>query len=52
VREGEEDLEVDFVGDAGGWRDARRGNRMERCVGSGAVESFGGILLERVFGRV
>ncbi|KAF1964927.1 nucleoside hydrolase [Bimuria novae-zelandiae CBS 107.79] len=43
-------LEEDVVGDAGGWRDERRGNRVERCVGSPGEEEFAGVLLRRVFG--
>ncbi|PVI02086.1 nucleoside hydrolase [Periconia macrospinosa] len=49
---GEGDLDDEVVGDAGGWRDARRGNRVGRCVGSPGVERFAGVLLERVFGEV
>ncbi|KAF2463367.1 nucleoside hydrolase [Lindgomyces ingoldianus] len=49
---GEGDVEAMVVGDAGGWLDERRGNRVDRCVGSPGVERFAGELLERIFGRV
>ncbi|CAI6240375.1 unnamed protein product [Periconia digitata] len=46
----EGDLSEEVVGDAGGWRDARRGNRVVRALESPDQEGFGGLLLERVFG--
>ncbi|KAF2691157.1 nucleoside hydrolase [Lentithecium fluviatile CBS 122367] len=52
VGEGTGLLEEEVVGDAGGWRDARRGNRLRRCVGSPGVEGFAGVLLGRMFGEV
>ncbi|KAK7193563.1 hypothetical protein DPSP01_000118 [Paraphaeosphaeria sporulosa] len=45
-------LDEEVVGDAGGWRDARRGNRIQRAVESPGAEKFAGLLLERVFGKV
>ncbi|KAF2447593.1 nucleoside hydrolase [Karstenula rhodostoma CBS 690.94] len=45
-------LDEEVVGDAGGWRDARRGNRVQRAVESPGSEKFAGLLLERVFGSV
>ncbi|KAF2856401.1 nucleoside hydrolase [Plenodomus tracheiphilus IPT5] len=50
VREGTGSLEEEVVGDAGGWGDRRRGNRVAWCKGSPGVERFAGVLLERVFG--
>ncbi|KAF2131567.1 nucleoside hydrolase [Dothidotthia symphoricarpi CBS 119687] len=50
VSEGVGDVDVDAVGDAGGWRDARRGNRIDWCTASPGVDVFAGVLLERVFG--
>ena len=50
VKERTEALDVEVIGDTGGWGDTRRGNRVQRCVGSPGPESFGGIFLERVFG--
>ncbi|KAF1956178.1 nucleoside hydrolase [Byssothecium circinans] len=52
VQEREGSLDHEVVGDAGGWRDSRRGNRLDRCVGSPGAEKFAGVLLERVFGSV
>ncbi|KAL1607698.1 hypothetical protein SLS60_002633 [Paraconiothyrium brasiliense] len=45
-------LDEEVVGDAGGWRDARKGNRIERAVESPGGEKFAKLLLERVFGSV
>ncbi|KAL5389364.1 hypothetical protein PMIN03_009451 [Paraphaeosphaeria minitans] len=45
-------LDEEVVGDAGGWRDARRGNRVQRAIESPGAEKFAGLLLERVFGSV
>jgi len=52
VQEGTESLDEEAIGDAGGWRDTRRGNRMERCTGSPGVDLFAGVLLERVLGKI
>lgn len=52
VKEGTGSVDVDVVGDAGGWRDSRRGNRIQRCVASPGEERFAGVLLGRVFGAV
>lgn len=52
VSEGVGDLDVDVVGDAGGWRDSRRGNQVAWCTGSPGVDVFAGVLLERVFGSL
>ena len=45
-------LDEEVVGDAGGWRDSRRGNRIERAVESPGGEVFAKLLLERVFGSI
>lgn len=45
-------LDEEVVGDAGGWRDSRRGNRIERAVESPGGEKFAKLLLERVFGSI
>ena len=45
-------VDVDAIGDAGGWRDARRGNAISWCTRSPGVDLFAGVLLERVFGTV
>lgn len=45
-------LDEEVVGDAGGWRDERRGNRIERAIESPGGEKFAVLLLERVFGSV
>lgn len=50
VAEGTGGLDEEVTGDAGGWRDSRRGNRVMWCVESPGVERFAGVLLERVFG--
>jgi hypothetical protein len=53
MRDGkDEDVETEVVGDAGGWLDRRRGNRVLRCVGTPGVDRFAPFLLERVFGDV
>lgn len=46
------DLDDEVAGDAGGWLDRRRGNRVGRCVGTPGETVFAGVLLERVFGDV
>lgn len=45
-------LDEEIIGDAGGWRDSRRGNRIQRAVESPGGEKFAKLLLERVFGSV
>lgn len=52
ITEGKGDLEEDALGDAGGWRDSRKGNRVAWCTKSPGMEVFAGHLLERVFGKV
>jgi inosine-uridine nucleoside N-ribohydrolase len=52
VKEGAESLDEEVVGDAGGWRDSRRGNRLERCTRSPGVDLFASVLLERVLGNI
>ncbi|KAF2747315.1 nucleoside hydrolase [Sporormia fimetaria CBS 119925] len=47
---GEGDLQEEVVGDAGGWLDERRGNRVSRCVGSHDGSGFPKAFLKRVFG--
>ncbi|KAF1830267.1 nucleoside hydrolase [Decorospora gaudefroyi] len=51
VKAGDADLELgEAVGDAGGWRDSRRGNWVGWCRGSPGEGMFAGVLLGRVFG--
>lgn len=40
----------DTPGDNGGWLDVRRGNRINRIIGSPGEDAFAPYLLERVFG--
>ncbi|KAH8591680.1 inosine-uridine preferring nucleoside hydrolase-like protein [Bisporella sp. PMI_857] len=40
----------DAPGDSGGWLDVRKGNRINRIVGTPGEDAFGPYLLERVFG--
>ncbi|ORX97058.1 Inosine/uridine-preferring nucleoside hydrolase domain-containing protein [Clohesyomyces aquaticus] len=47
---GEEEVGEEVVGDAGGWLDERRGNRVDVCVESPGTERFAPELLGRVFG--
>jgi len=37
-------------GDNGGWLDVRKGNRINRIIGSPGEDAFAPYLLERVFG--
>jgi len=48
----EGDVMDEIVGDADGWCDSRRGNRIIRCVGSPGAEKFAPWFMERVFGKV
>jgi hypothetical protein len=50
VKERTEDLSVGVAGDAGGWGDSRRGNRLMRCVGTPGEEAFAPEMLRRIFG--
>ncbi|KAI8936216.1 hypothetical protein NX059_006642 [Plenodomus lindquistii] len=50
VKDGQGSLEEEVVGDAGGWGDRRRGNKVAWCRESLGVERFAGVLLGRVFG--
>ncbi|KAI4940224.1 hypothetical protein J4E86_011190 [Alternaria arbusti] len=50
VTEGESSLEEEVVGDAGGWRDSRRGNRVGWCTRSPGEGKFARVLLHRVLG--
>jgi inosine-uridine nucleoside N-ribohydrolase len=52
VSEGKGEVLDEVVGDAGGWLDSRRGNRVDRCVASLGTEAFASYLLTRVFGEV
>lgn len=52
IRKGEGSLEEEIIGDAGGWRDSRRGNRVGRALESPGIEVFAQVLLDRVFGGV
>ncbi|KAF2791773.1 nucleoside hydrolase [Melanomma pulvis-pyrius CBS 109.77] len=52
VKDRTEGLDEEVVGDAGGWADSRRGNRLQRCVESPGFNVFWGVLLRRVFGTV
>lgn len=49
ITEGNTDLNEEVVGDAGGWRDSRRGNNVQWCVRSPGKDKFAEVLLERVF---
>ncbi|KAI4606639.1 hypothetical protein J4E83_010011 [Alternaria metachromatica] len=50
VMEGESSLDEEVVGDAGGWRDSRRGNRVGWCTRSPGEGKFARVLLHRVLG--
>ncbi|OAK98951.1 nucleoside hydrolase [Phaeosphaeriaceae sp. SRC1lsM3a] len=50
ISEGNGSLDEEAIGDAGGWRDSRKGNRVGWCVQSPGKELFAKVLLERVFG--
>ncbi|CAI9633500.1 unnamed protein product [Alternaria burnsii] len=50
ITEGQGNLSEEVVGDAGGWRDSRRGNRVGWCTRSPGESKFGRILLHRVLG--
>jgi inosine-uridine nucleoside N-ribohydrolase len=50
VSEGNSSLDEEVVGDAGGWRDTRRGNRVSWCVKSPGTDKFARVLLHRVLG--
>lgn len=50
ITEGESDLSEEVVGDAGGWRDTRRGNRVGWCVKSPGESKFARTILHRVWG--
>ncbi|KAH9870287.1 hypothetical protein IAQ61_005760 [Plenodomus lingam] len=50
VRAGTSPLEEEVVGDAGGWRDSRKGNNVGWCRESLGIDRFAGVLLGRVFG--
>lgn len=52
VKEGTGEIDAEVIGDAGGWRDSRRGNRVQWCMRSPGVDRFAGELLERVLGGV
>ncbi|KAF2704542.1 nucleoside hydrolase [Pleomassaria siparia CBS 279.74] len=52
VRDRTESLEEEVVGDAGGWGDSRRGNRLQRCLETPGFDKFAGVLMDRVFGEV
>ncbi|KAH7114211.1 Inosine/uridine-preferring nucleoside hydrolase domain-containing protein [Dendryphion nanum] len=46
------DLDAEVTGDAGGWLDGRKGNRVGRCIGTPGETVFAEVLLERLFGDV
>jgi inosine-uridine nucleoside N-ribohydrolase len=50
ITEGEGDLDEEVVGDAGGWRDSRRGNRVGWCTRTPGEGKFARVLLHRVLG--
>lgn len=52
ITEGNGSLDEEVVGDAGGWSDRRRGNRVGWAVQSPGKDLFARVLLERVFGAV
>jgi inosine-uridine nucleoside N-ribohydrolase len=49
VGDADEEL-ADIPGDNGGWLDVRKGNRINRVIGSPGEDAFAPYLLERVFG--
>lgn len=52
VTEGTGDLDEEVIGDAGGWRDSRRVNKVSWCTQSPGENKFAHELLERVFGTI
>ncbi|KAH7559624.1 hypothetical protein BM1_04561 [Bipolaris maydis] len=50
ITEGMADLSEEVVGDAGGWRDSRRGNRVQWCNKSPGESKFARVILHRVWG--
>jgi hypothetical protein len=50
VRQMEGDIKDEVIGDAGGWLDSRRGNRVDRCAESPGPALFAEVLMKRVFG--
>lgn len=49
---GEGDLDAEVTGDAGGWKDSRRGNKVSWAVESPGEELFAHVLLERIYGKI
>jgi inosine-uridine nucleoside N-ribohydrolase len=52
VTQGQGDLDKEAIGDAGGWRDSRKGNSVAWCTQSPGVDVFAEHLLDRIFGTV
>ncbi|KAL5116573.1 hypothetical protein ACEQ8H_005569 [Pleosporales sp. CAS-2024a] len=52
ITEGNTDLSEEVVGDEGGWRDSRKGNRVAWCTASPGVHVFAEHILKRIFGEV
>lgn len=50
ITEGTADLSEEVAGDAGGWRDSRRGNRVAWCTKSPGETKFARVILHRVWG--
>ncbi|KAF5851115.1 hypothetical protein GGP41_003942 [Bipolaris sorokiniana] len=50
ITEGTTDLSEEVAGDAGGWRDSRRGNRVAWCTKSPGESKFARVILHRVWG--
>ena len=46
----DDDDDTDVPGDTDGWLTGGSGNRLHRCIGSPGENTFGGLLLKRVFG--
>ncbi|KAL6703260.1 hypothetical protein ACN47E_010048 [Coniothyrium glycines] len=50
IKDGVASVDAEVVGDAGGWGDGRKGNRVSWCDASPGRERFAGVILQRVFG--
>ena len=45
----EDDDESEVPGDTDGWLTGGSGNRLDRCIGSPGPDTFGRILLKKIF---
>ncbi|KAF1911892.1 Inosine/uridine-preferring nucleoside hydrolase domain-containing protein [Ampelomyces quisqualis] len=52
VTEGTGDLDEEVAGDAGGWRDSRKGNNVSWCTQSPGEDLFAPVMLETIFGTI